>query len=468
MSEALTKFSTARLKAAAKWPYAAPAILATVPVEKEGVDRIAADKHWRLYFDPNFVITADTDTVVGSILFEVSHLIRSHAKRFGRTLGFDPAAMLPLPENVEHQRKVWNDAADLEIVDDFDEEHLKLPSDVKRAKDMNVPTGLLAESYFERLYKDEPPGGGGQDQQKQQGNGQGPPPPPKGGSAADGVPRPWDEPFNQDKKQKGDGKGENEPQPQGGDGQGDPNDQDQDGEGDGQNDNDQDSLPGLSEGEADNLTKQVAQRIAEHCKNRGTAPGGWKRWADNIVAPKLNYRKIIERKVQNALQVIRGNLDYSYRRPSRRSIDNGIISPSMISRQIACTVVIDASGSMSQKQLGEAVQIVGKLLQALPKRDAIKVVVADTKVHVVEKVFKKEQIELKGGGGTDMAYAITFAAEQKPRPNLIVVATDGETGWPDKPIPHVNVLAIILTDGTPSAPKWIEQVVVPPNALLHK
>ena len=51
-----------------------------------------------------------------------------------------------------------------------------------------------------------------------------------------------------------------------------------------------------------------------------------------------------------------------------------------------------------------------------------------------QNVFRPEQVELAGGGGTDMSALIVAAAEERPAPKAILVATDGYTGWPREPV----------------------------------
>ena len=52
----------------------------------------------------------------------------------------------------------------------------------------------------------------------------------------------------------------------------------------------------------------------------------------------------------------------------------------------------------------------------------------DTAVQTANNVFRPEQVELTGGGGTDMDRLIVAAAEERPAPKAILVVTDGYTG----------------------------------------
>jgi predicted metal-dependent peptidase len=54
----------------------------------------------------------------------------------------------------------------------------------------------------------------------------------------------------------------------------------------------------------------------------------------------------------------------------------------------------------------------------------------DAAVQTVQQVTSARQINLVGGGGTDMGAGLAAAARLRPRPSVIVVLTDGMTPWP--------------------------------------
>ena len=61
-------------------------------------------------------------------------------------------------------------------------------------------------------------------------------------------------------------------------------------------------------------------------------------------------------------------------------------------------------------------------------------------------------IELVGGGGTDMTEGIARAVELRPRPDILVVVTDGYTPWPADQPPVGRVVVALLGEATPPAP----------------
>ena len=63
----------------------------------------------------------------------------------------------------------------------------------------------------------------------------------------------------------------------------------------------------------------------------------------------------------------------------------------------------------------------------------VTVLSCDAAVHTVARVRRARDVRLGGGGGTDMRVGLAAAAELRPRPDLVVVLTDGYTPWPERP-----------------------------------
>ena len=79
-------------------------------------------------------------------------------------------------------------------------------------------------------------------------------------------------------------------------------------------------------------------------------------------------------------------------------------------------------------------------------------------------MFRPEQVELIGDGGTEMDRLIVIAAEERPTPKAILVVTDGETAWPGKPVaPHVMACLTRKPQYCAMPPAWIQTVVLNPE-----
>jgi hypothetical protein len=70
----------------------------------------------------------------------------------------------------------------------------------------------------------------------------------------------------------------------------------------------------------------------------------------------------------------------------------------------------------------------------------------------VRKVFSSTEVELYGGGGTDIGVGLRAFIDRKVAPiDLLVIVSDCRTPWP-KEIPPFPVITIRVGDGAP--PPW--------------
>jgi predicted metal-dependent peptidase len=427
----------ARLAACRHWGHATSAILSLVPVERPGLGTCAVDMHGRLYFDPAFLDKCSPDEAAGVILHEVSHLLLNHPNR----------AQALVAKNDRELFKVWNIAADAAINYNLQQEKVSLPKGVVYPSTLKLEGNQSAEWYFAKLKEQmrEEQGKAGQQGKSVCGAGQGsgeagqespdggddnqagadgapvqPQSPGASGSCSDGQDRPWEDgpPVSEEEAEqlKAEGK---EPPP-----------------------------AGLEQHEQE----QIRQQVAEALKSRGNVRGNvWGGFIEDVLNPK----------VRHAVDMTTGGTDeYSYRRPSRRPGLGGTLRACPLQIVPRVLVVIDTSGSMGRDDLGLAAGLIAKVLSGLRLRDGVRVLVGDTCVQKASKVFDPKKIEVMGGGGTDMAAVIEQAAEEKPAPDVILVATDGYTGYPAKPVGPRVVVALTRPDAADSVPSWIKKVVI--------
>src|SRR5580765_8483582 len=303
----------------------------------------------------------------------------------------------------------WIRAADAEINDDLVPAGLELPGRPVLPRDLRAEDGLLAEQYFARIRRQ-----AARTAENQARSG----PWLDCGSGADGIPRP-------------------------GQGQG--------------------SEGGLPRWQADLLRRQVAQDVMVHSKQPGTMPAGLLRWAEEVLTPKVNWRAVLAAELRRAVTEVSGAVDYSYRRPSRRSAVAGpVVLPALRRPVPEVAVVCDTSGSMTEDLLAMVLAEVEGLLRALGLARQVRVLACDTAVAPAQRVSSARQMELIGGGGTDMGAGIGAAAALRPRPAVTVVLTDGYTPWPAAAPKGMRVVVGLLGEGAPDAPPWTRAVRVEP------
>ncbi|MFI1071447.1 VWA-like domain-containing protein [Streptomyces puniciscabiei] len=192
-----------------------------------------------------------------------------------------------------------------------------------------------------------------------------------------------------------------------------------------------DGAHGLSEQERDAIRFRVAQGIKG---SPGSAPQGWRRWAEEVFHPPQPWRQLLGSALRSAVSAPGVGEDYSYGRPARRSAGlPGVILPSLRRRPPRVCVVIDTSGSVSDAELGSALLEVAAICRAVGgRRDLVSVLSCDAAAQAVRPLCRTEGIELVGGGGTDLRTGFTRAL--RTRPDAVVVLTDGQTPWPaDRP-----------------------------------
>jgi predicted metal-dependent peptidase len=126
-------------------------------------------------------------------------------------------------------------------------------------------------------------------------------------------------------------------------------------------------------------------------------------------------------------------------------------------------IVCDTSASMTDDLLAGALAEVDGLLRALGLARQVRVLACDTAVETAQRVSSARQVELTGGGGTDMVAGITAAIALRPRPAVTVVLTDGYTPWPPLAPKGTRVVVGLLGLEAPDAPPWARAVRVEPD-----
>jgi predicted metal-dependent peptidase len=155
-----------------------------------------------------------------------------------------------------------------------------------------------------------------------------------------------------------------------------------------------------------------------------------------------------------------GALDYNRRRPNRRQSAYGdIIQPSLRKPVVQVAIMADTSGSMDDKMMGHILDIVGQVFKALGVNIGVHFISCDERVHFNKKVYKKSQVKLLGGGGTDLRHGFEAALKLKPRPQIFIVITDAETDWPQR-APKGMKTIVALTDHSAWVPGWAKVVKV--------
>jgi predicted metal-dependent peptidase len=410
-SGGIENLAAARLWAASRFPYLATGVFGAQVIADPGSGTVSVDENWRMRADPELTAPWSPAQLGSVLIHHVCHLLRTHGER---------AQAAGVAADRPGDARDWVRAADAEINDDLVPAGLDLPGHPVLPRDLGAQDGLLAEQYFAAI-KDVrrlalgPRGVSGEttdrSAQERAGDAAG------GwldcGSGADGMPRPGQEPG------------------------------------------------GLPDWQADLLRRQVAQEVIAHAKLAGDVPAGMLRWAEEVLSPKVNWRKVLAAELRRAVFEVSGAVDYSYRRPSRRSaVAGSVVLPALRRPVPEVAVVCDTSGSMTAELLAMVLAEVEGLLAALGLARQVRVLACDTAVAPAQRVSSARQVQLVGGGGTNMGAGLAAASLLRPRPAVTVVLTDGYTPWPPSPPKGIRVVVGLLGSRAPDAPPWARAVRV--------
>ena len=207
---------------------------------------------------------------------------------------------------------------------------------------------------------------------------------------------------------------------------------------------DREAAPIVDTIDAQEIREAIEREIARS-PSRGTSAGDLLRRATANRPARAAWRSLLRAQVLGRVLVRPGVPQPTWSRPNRRADGSDpflVPGKRYFSRRIA--VVIDTSGSMDRRLLDAAAAELNGLISAV-RCQHVMVLSCDTEVGVPQRMRRFETLELRGGGGTDMRIGIRAAGALSPRPDLIVVLTDGETPWPDEAPSGTSVLALVLS-----------------------
>lgn len=440
-------FQALRLYVLQRWPYYLHALLTIVPV---AVDReihgwLVLDKRLRLYYNPDQISRLMSrqdgrEALAFRLVHLINHWLRKHSARLGLYVPF-------------HGKLVVELASEMEINDDLRKE-VNLPKwmRVVYPETFGLPPGLLAEEYISRLEKMLPieeihfPGESEASEES---------------------------PGEEERESYGERQAEGDVSEEAGSERGEA--KEPAGKG----------LPGMGCGScvhgveteiekeanaqgiegADEMSEHLARRrtaraIYEHYRSRGYVPAGLLRLIEDIVHPRVDWRLELVSAFSGMLSPHSGSFR-TYQRPSRRQsalervAGKGLLFPSRYSKKPKVAVVLDTSASMDDAKLGLAKGAVAEILKAYGSY--VIVICTDAQAYDAQRVFMPQEIQLIGGGGTEISRGIEKACSLDDKPDVIVVITDGMTDWMEQP-PPIPVMVLLLGDEG-SAPDWAKHVV---------
>lgn len=410
MSDAAEQLlASGRLALRTVTPYYRHKVLAMRPMPVKGLKAmtggaIGLTEHLVLPYDPDEIVKMTVGQVVVSLVHEVGHHNNKHWIR-GRNA------------NVGEDWERWITAGDAELNDDLEEaiaawnakrgsKVYSWPYEVVLPSSFGMPNNLLAEQYYAGKQ-----GKGGKPQPK-------PGMPCNCGSAAGGK-----APLEVQVLDK---------------------------------------LHGQSKQEMKRLDRVTAKAIQDHAKSHGvgSVPAGWRTWADEQLGPpEVDWRPILRRAVRQAVQHRMGYVDTRYTRPSRRQAGMGWghgcgILPGFVAPLPNVSIYLDTSGSMGKEEYALVMPEVAGVLNELRVPTRFTSLDCEIQLQGTIKDWRAAAALIQGGGGTSFVPAFEDAAKCKPRPDIIIILTDGCGPAPEDP-PRGQTVVWVLCGGYARAPvKW--------------
>ena len=198
---------------------------------------------------------------------------------------------------------------------------------------------------------------------------------------------------------------------------------------------DWESADGMTGEEKEQLAKDVDQALRQGSILAGKMKGNVPREVTDALQSKVDWREAL-REFVNSFCVDKD--ESTWRRPSRRWIDQDVYMPSLIGESVGRIVVgIDMSGSIGTNEIGQFLGEVRKICETV-KPEGIDLLYWDTDVCSHEKYDQDDLDNLlsstkpRGGGGTDPACMPRYIKAHKLKPECAVILTDGYVSqWGD-------------------------------------
>lgn len=379
-------------------PYLAHALYALVAIETAEVARMTCDEYWRIYVNPTWFDGASVPEVGRELAHVTWHLLSDHAGR-ARSLGVDRST-------ANH----WAMASDVAVSRTLDSDDTR-PALLPTATSQRLREGKSAEEYYAVLSGLPASGAKSPD-----------PAPLRGcGSGADGIPRPNEFGLGAD-------------------------------------------VGAVNELESRSIRERVAVDYREHSAQRGTDPGDALRWVREVLEPEVPWDQILRSSIKRAVARVAGHGFYTYARTSRRATSQpGIVLPGQYRPVPQVSVIVDTSGSVDDQLLARALGEIDGVIASIGISGAsVTVYSVDAAVHTTKNLRSARDAQLIGAGGTDLRTGLKAIEDERPRPDVVLVLTDGDTPWPENPPPGCVVIIAMLgrkgAEPLPPTPRWAVRV----------
>ncbi len=340
-------------------------------------------------FNEKFAATLSNDELRGVLVHEVCHVAQGHLWRMD-----------------SRDAKRWNMATDYQI-NQFLEDYTKESRENGKTVPWKLPKDGLLDAQFRGMASEEiyhklpepPPGGGGSGQ--------------PGQGAGDGS-------------EDGEGDGECGPSSPG-----------------------EFEQPAAAEDgtSSEDEWKVAVVQAANAAKMLGKCPASVARLVGELVSPKVPWREVLREFIRT-----KARDDFSWQKPNRRYVAQGIILPGLYSERMGRIVIaVDTSGSIGERELAEfQAEVQAALDECQP--EAVDVIYCDAAINGTDEFTPGDAVKLRpmGGGGTDFRPVFEHIETTIDKPPVAAIYLTDGYGSHTSRVPEYPVLW--ATTGTDQFP----------------
>lgn len=193
-------------------------------------------------------------------------------------------------------------------------------------------------------------------------------------------------------------------------------------------------------------------QAANQARAEGKLSQSLARFVEELTAAKIDWKAMLRRFITETAKD-----DYSWMRPNRRFLSQGIFLPNLYSETMGeIVVVIDTSGSIDQDTLNAFGGEIKAIVQgARPAKTHV--IYCDAAVNHVDEFGPNDDLAfaMHGGGGTDFRPPFSYVEEKAIKPVCLVYLTDLWGPYGDAP--EYPVMWVCTTDKVCS---WGETVPI--------
>lgn len=178
--------------------------------------------------------------------------------------------------------------------------------------------------------------------------------------------------------------------------------------------------------------RQNLAGAAQEARQMGTVPESMEKMVDELLAPKINWRSVIQEFLNASAQI-----DTSWDKPARKWLAQGHYMPSLSGQSIGHVVIFnDESGSLDSQEMRnrKRSEAVGMAMAANPAR--VDIFHHDSEIHRHE-TWEAGDGDLPwhpvGGGGTSHMFMHDAINGLDSYPDLVICLTDLMSVFPEHP-----------------------------------